>query len=188
MDVKNFLLICLIIELVQIVRYFNAVEKLNEKNDEEYNNFYSDSNKNKEDNDVYQLSGDDAQPKIVDGAKNPSEKTDGVYKGCEIFLNRNNIKMELFKSYMISPLECFLYFLFMINIICSLGQYISLNFDNPVVGLKAFVQECNANWKGALFIGAILMYRIVSKKLEDLTYLHALKYTFGFGKKKERKR
>lgn len=185
METKNFLLFCLIIELVQVVRYLNAVEKLNEKNVDDNNILIQ--NKITEASNAYQINDDD-QFQIVAGVKaNQIQKTDSVYRDCEIFLNRKNIKMELFKSYMITPLEFILYLLFMINIICSLGQYIYDNFDDPIVGLKAFVKECNDYWKGALFLSVILMYRIVSKKLEDLTYLQALKYKFGFGKNGEEK-
>lgn len=179
MEPRNYLLICVIVLLVQLVRYFDAIEKLDEKgNTKDNQNFTAFKN---ELEDVYTIDGEDAQ--IVPGFKEERiEQNDPVYKEYEMHLRRRNIKIELLKSYMLSPLEMMLYGFFIVNVMCSLGQYVYDNFDDPAIGIKQFVEECHRYWIGSLFLGIILLYRIVSKKIEDITYVQALKYKVGFKK------
>lgn len=86
----------------------------------------------------------------------------------EWFISYRNTKTELFKSYVIVPLELYFYIIFMISVIYTLGSGIKLYIDDPLQGFGNLLNELHNNWIGSLIILAIFMHRIVLKKIENL--------------------
>lgn len=86
----------------------------------------------------------------------------------EWFIGYRNLKTELFKSYIVVPLELYFYMAFMVAVIYSFGCGILAYKDDPVQGFENLIESMQNNWKGALIILAIFMHRIVLKKIEDL--------------------
>lgn len=86
----------------------------------------------------------------------------------EWFISYKNTKIELFKSYVVAPLEIYFYTVFMISVIYALGYGIKIYFNDPLQGLGNLIEEAHHYWIGALIMLAMFLHRIVLKKIEDI--------------------
>lgn len=86
----------------------------------------------------------------------------------EWFISYRNTKTELFKSYVVVPLELYFYLVFMVSVIYALGYGIYIYINDPLQGFGSLIEGMHKNWIGALILFAVFMHRIVLKKIEDI--------------------
>ena len=86
----------------------------------------------------------------------------------EWFISYRNTKTELFKSYVVVPLELYFCIAFMISLIYTLGYGILVYIDDPLQGFGNLIEEMHTNWIGTLILLALFLHRVVLKKIEDI--------------------
>lgn len=86
----------------------------------------------------------------------------------EWFISYRNAKTELFKSYVVVPLELYFCIVFMISLIYTLGYGILVYVDDPLQGFGNLIEGMHANWIGTLILLALFLHRVILKKIEDI--------------------
>lgn len=94
----------------------------------------------------------------------------------EWFISYRNTKTELFKSYVIIPLELYFYLVFMLSVIYTLGYGIYIYINDPLQGFGNLIEEMHKNWIGAIILFAVFMHRIVLKKIEDIKKIKDMEF------------
>lgn len=85
----------------------------------------------------------------------------------QIVLLRNS-QTELFKSFVVIPLESFFYICFMIGAIFCMGQFFVTYYDDPIVGIMYLAESVQKHWIAVICFFALFMHRVVLKKIENI--------------------